>query len=134
MKSFSLALLLGSLVLTQSNPGPAPTSRPVATSPDDAMERLDQPIRRFTLEASPLPEAIQKLSQATGVPLRFKKNAMSQLPWGAKTKLSSLTIENTTLRETLRKILTPLGLRYKTEDDGVTIMMTPALDRVDGRA
>src|SRR5437660_9589455 len=85
MKSISLAILLVSLALTQSTRPPAPTTRPAATSPDEAMERLDQPIPRFALEACPLPEAVEKLSQTTGVPIRFKKNAMSQLPWGTKT-------------------------------------------------
>src|SRR6185503_4034936 len=123
-------------VVTFQQPAPSgPSTRPAtASSPDEAMERLDQPIKKFVLEASPLPDAMQKLSEVTGVPIRFKKDALSQLPWGAKTKLQNLSIDNATLRDALSRILTPLGLRYKTDDDGVTVMMVPALDRVDGRA
>jgi hypothetical protein len=67
------------------------------------------------------------------VPISLEARALAKLPWGAQTKLSTLTIRNSTLRDALPQVLRPLALQHRVETDRVRVLPSPPLDRIEGR-
>jgi len=123
------ALLLLSLLAPAAPQNPART--PVEGS--SVEQKLDAAIPELVLESRPVPDVLKELSQQTGVPITLEDRAVNKLPWGAQTKFSSVTIRDSTLREALPRILQPLALQFKIEDNRVVISPSPALERLDGR-
>lgn len=133
--SLGLAAFLGlAATFGQAPPATRPASAPLLYQPDDIAQRLDAVIVNFAMESSPVSDVIQRLSDISGVPIRIKKDVLPQLPWGAKTKVSTISVSNSSLRDTLTQLLSPLGLQYKVTDDGVMVSLVPALDRMENRA
>ena len=59
---------------------------------------------------------------------------MDLLPWGRQTKLTDVSITNASLREALPQILDPLGMTYELRDNGIAVVATRPLKRINRRA
>ena len=69
---------------------------------------LDEPAR-ITLEDIKLGDAIDKLSEQTGVRIFMPPPVMQLAPYGAATVVKRLEIENISLRQGLNELLAPRG-------------------------
>ncbi len=131
---------------------PVPQARAQAASaaPDDAaspdqLERqarsavaelvaqaMDQPTD-LDLKEAVIGDALQQLSDNTGVPIETAPRTIGVLPYGSKTTLTA-KIEGRPLREVLTALLTPLGLTFTAEDGKVVVQPRMALRRLCDRA
>ena len=130
--ALTLALTLWTAVVLQTPPpaGPA-TQMAVTTQPDELTQKLDESLPAMRLQSVTLSEIVKKLSDATGMSIRIEPEALAVLPGGTKTKFANLQVQDATLRQTLAKILAPLGLRYTIEEGGIAISAMPALTRME---
>src|SRR4051812_25597039 len=95
-------------------------------------QQLDQPFE-LTLKDSPLPEALKKIGNATGVRIDPTESVYSLLPWGEQTTINA-KIANQSLRDALTAIARKLGLMFVLKDDHVELRPVPALARLGRRA
>src|SRR4051812_9465484 len=95
-------------------------------------QQLDQPFE-LTLKDSPLPEALKKIGNATGVRIDPTESVYSLLPWGEQTTINA-KIANQSLRDALTAIARKLGLMFVLKDDYVELRPVPALARLGRRA
>lgn len=108
-----------------------------ASTTDDEKEilivqALEQPTSLRITDA-PLGEAIQLLSDKTGVPIEFDRFVLECLPYGSRT-LVTATIENRPLKESLAALLKPLASKFVLAGDKLVIQPRPALFRIGRRA
>lgn len=94
-------------------------------------EALDK-IVDLDLDAT-LPQALKKIEDKTGVPIRVTRQTYDMLPWGEQTKLTA-KISQQTLRNSLSAITQKMGLRFTVTDQEVLIEPLPALTRLAERA
>lgn len=127
----AIAALLA-LITRPAAAAPKPQPRE-ATSLDSVEQKLDATIADLVVESKPVPDVLKLISQQTGVPITLEDRAIGKMPWGAQTKFSNLTIRDTTLRDALPKILQPLALQFRIEENRVVIAPLPVLERLDGR-
>jgi hypothetical protein len=80
-----------------------------------------------------LPDAMEKISNQTGVPLKADPAVSQLLPWGDQTSIKA-NIKNHTLREGLTAITQNLGLVFDVHDESVVLHASPALARLGQRA
>ena len=80
-----------------------------------------------------LPQALQTITQKTGVPIHAGRQVYDTLPWGEQTKLTA-KISNQTLRQSLTAIAAKLGLRFTVGDEAVELQPMPALIRIGRRS
>lgn len=85
-----------------------------------------------TIDAT-LPNAMEIITQKTGVPMREDPAIWELLPWGRETKIQA-KFENVTLRDALKVITRTLGLQMVLRDEYVEIQAVPALKRLAQRA
>src|SRR3954470_3184886 len=95
-------------------------------------QQLDQPFE-LTLKDSPLPEALKKIGNATGVRIDPTESVYALLPWGEQTTINA-KIANQSLRDALTAIARKLGLMFVLKDDHVELRPVPALARLGRRA
>lgn len=100
----------------------------------DVSQALDEPIASLRLNEQPVPKALSKLGRQVGIAIEIDEDALEAMPWGANTKLSTVNIENATLRDVLPQILQPLGLEYELGADSLLIHTTTPLKRINRRA
>ncbi len=79
-----------------------------------------------------LPEAMNQISQSTGVRIVADPAVWELLPWGQQTNIQA-KIENQTLRQALDAITRKLGLTYVTREDALQLQPVPALRRIGRR-
>ena len=94
-------------------------------------EALDKQVKLDL--AGPLPKAMQKIADETGVRIEAQRAVWELLPWGEQTNLTA-RIENQTLREALAGITQKLGLTFELKDQYVELQPVPALRRLGRRA
>jgi hypothetical protein len=80
-----------------------------------------------------LPQAMSQIADETGVRIEADPLIWDLLPWGDQTNITA-TIQNKTLRESLRAITQKLGLTFVLRENAVEIQPVPALTRVGRRA
>ncbi len=119
MSTITCILLTVSLALAQ------PANKDMRIIVEQA---LDQPTK-LTIENAPLYEALQTISQTTGMGLSMSPEAINCLPYGDKTKVS-LKLENIRLREGIQAICNQLGMAWHPTDRGVFIVPTAAMERL----
>lgn len=95
-------------------------------------QELDRPVR-LDLDKRPLPDVLDAITEATGVPFRVSDRTYALLPYGRQTPIS-VTVSATPLRQTVGAITQKLGLRYVLRDEEVEIRPLPALERAGRRA
>ncbi len=110
------------------------TGQDALESGDDVGRSLDKPIAELILDDLALPKAMDRMAAETGVSISIDPRALDRLPWGAQTRLSRLSLHDTTLREALPDILAPLGMRYEVRDAELRILAGPSLSRLTRRA
>lgn len=104
-----------------------------ATDVDVAIA-LDKQLGTLAIQAEAIPEALSKLGQTVGVRITIDEAAVDMLPWGGKTRLKDVTIANASLRVVLPQILDALGMTYEVRDDGLVVLATPPLERMNRRS
>ncbi len=95
-------------------------------------QALDQKTE-LELKDVPIREAVQRLSDKTGIPIEVATGTIRFLPYGWQT-LVTATIKDRPLGESLTALLRPIGLHFIVEKDRVVIRPTPALERMARRA
>ena len=95
-------------------------------------QQLDQPFQ-LSLRNDPLPQALKKIGNETGVRIDPTESVYNLLPWGEQTTINA-TIANQSLRDALTAIARKLGLMFVLKDDYVELRPVPALARLGRRA
>ena len=95
-------------------------------------QELDRPVK-LDLEQQPLPDALDAITDATGVPFRVSDETYALLPYGRQTPIS-VRVSATPLRQTLGAITGKLGLEFVLRDEVVEIRPQPPLVRAGRRA
>ena len=115
--------------------GPRDASARAAAARQDSSalinEALDKPVEVRLNTA--LPQALQEITEKTGVPIELAPGVLDLLPWGEQTNLD-VTIANQTLRQALAAIARKLGLVYVLTPEAVELRPMPALQRLGRRA
>ncbi len=94
---------------------------------------LDEQVKVALNKPQPLPQALELITQQTGVRLEADPVIWDLLPWGQDTSISA-TIEHKTLREALEAITRKLGLTFTLKEEAVAVEPLPALRRLARRA
>ena len=81
---------------------------------------LDQPAT-IRLDNIRLKDAIEVVTKQTGVPIVMGLEAMRLVPQGADTLINRVDIASMPLREGMRRLFAPLGMRCVIESDRVSI-------------
>jgi len=84
-------------------------------------QALDEP-GKITLENVRLADAVQKISEQTGLKIVMPPEVMNLAPYGGNTVIEKVDIAGTPLREGLRRLLSPLGMTFTVEEDHVRIV------------
>jgi len=95
-------------------------------------QALDE-LTTLRIQEKPIGEAIQILSDNTGIPIEFDRFVLGCLPYGTKTMISA-TIPNQPLRTSLTALLNPLACQFKQTQAKLVISPRPALFRIGRRA
>jgi len=113
------------------------TTAPAAAQTDNERDpgaALDQTIERLEIRGKTIPEALAELGNHVGVTMDLDERAIELLPWGRDTKIADLEISNTTAREAIEQMLLAIGMTYRVDSDGVHIVATAPLKRINRRA
>lgn len=100
----------------------------------DVAKRLDQRLPRISIAEQEMPAALESLGRQAGIAITVDEDSVDLLPWGAHTKLKTLTVENASLREVLPQLLGALGMTYDIRDSGVHVVAGEPLKRINRRA
>jgi hypothetical protein len=107
---------------------------PAFASDVDVAIALDKPLGTVAIQEEAIPETLSKLGQKVGIRITIDEGAVDLLPWGRRTRLKDVTIENASLRDVLPQILGALGMTYEARDDGIVVLSTPPLERINRRS
>ena len=118
------------LVAQEADPATGPQS--IARTDALVNQELDRPVK-LDLEQQPLPDALDAITDATGVPYRVSDDTYALLPYGRQTPIS-VRVSATPLRQTLGAITGKLGLEFVLRDEAVEIRPQPPLVRAGRRA
>ncbi|HUN81611.1 MAG TPA: DUF4974 domain-containing protein [Phycisphaerae bacterium] len=121
---FSLAVF-GICFIESVHAQPAPAAADIGARLD---AKLDVTIRGMEIE-----NVLADLAKQSGVDITLDEDAVETLPWGKQTKLSDVTIANSTLRAALPQVLEPLGLTYIVRDNKIVVTATDPLERMRRR-
>ncbi len=89
-------------------------------------QALDEPTE-FTLDNIKLTDAIERLTEQTGVPLVMPPDVMKLAPLGGETIVIRVEIANRSLRDGLTDMFGRLGMTFVVRDDHVEIVPKDAL-------
>ena len=96
-------------------------------------QALDQVVD-FEIEDKTLPETLVIIAEKWGTPIRIGAEALQLLPYGPATRIQGARMRNVPLRQGLRKLLSPLGMRFEVVDDHLEVVPTEAVRRICRRA
>lgn len=89
-------------------------------------QALDEP-GAITLDNITLADAIQAITDQTGVTVRMPPDVMRLVPHGAQTLIRQVQIANMPLRQGLTELFSPLGMTFLVHDSYVEIIPREAL-------
>jgi len=89
-------------------------------------QALDEPAR-ITLENVALGDAIQAVTDQTGVRIVMPPAVMRLAPQGERTLITKVDIANLPLREGLNRLFAPLAMTYVVLDNRIEVVPTPVL-------
>ncbi len=95
-------------------------------------QALDEPTH-ITLEDIRLGDAIEKVSEQTGIRVFMPPSVMAFVPYGADTVVRRVEIEGISLRQGLTNLFAPLGMTFRVDADHVVVDPHDALRNL-GRA
>lgn len=108
-------------------------SVPAQTTTQTLVEQaLDEPAN-IALDNVRLGDAIQQISQATGVPIYLPPDVLDFAPYGAETVVRRMELRDMPLRRGLMELLSPLGMTFRVSNDHVEVQLVDVL-RCLGRA
>ena len=84
----------------------------------------------IVLEDISLRDAVDAITEQTGVRLVMPPEVMKLAPYGGDTLIQRVDIANVSLRKGLTELLSPLGMTFRVEDDQVVVVPGPALERL----
>ncbi len=102
----------------------------VSASTADMREIIEQALDEpgaITLDDITLGDAIQVITEQTGVTVRMPPDVMRLVPHGAKTLIRQVQIANMPLRQGLTELFSPLGMTFLVHDSYVEIVPREAL-------
>ena len=95
-------------------------------------QALDEPTN-IVLDDVRLGDAIQKISQASGVPIYLPPDVLEKAPYGRETIVRRIELREMSLRRGLLELLSPLGMTFRVSNDHVEVQLVDVL-RCLGRA
>jgi hypothetical protein len=116
--------------------GPAEKDRQAADKPKlDAAAIKEKLVARTTLKADamPLKEALDKLGEQHGIPIRFDDEALKRQGVTREQAINT-SFSNFTLRTALVKVLRPLKLQFQVVDGAILVTDAPAEQDPPARA
>lgn len=87
----------------------------------------------FDIDDQNILVAFAELTKRTGIRFVIDQDVLDRLPYGEQTKLKA-KIRDATLRESLKGLLSPIGLAYEVRENEVGILATAPLRRIVRRA
>jgi hypothetical protein len=93
---------------------------------DLILQALEEP-GHITLDNIRLVDAFQKVSEQTGVNVMMSESAMRMTPQGPDTVIKKVDIAHIPLRDGLARLLSPLGMTFIVQDNGVEVVPKPAI-------
>lgn len=117
-----LLLVTGS-ALGQQSAAPVP----------DVGAKLDAKLDNVSIRGMEIESVLADLGKQAGVEIVLDEDAVDALPWGKQTKLSDVTIANSTLRAALPQVLEPLALTYVVQDGKIVVTASEPLQRMRRR-
>jgi hypothetical protein len=121
------AVVFSSLFFSVPVFGQAPAQAP------DIGAKLDAKLDNIAIRGMEIESVLADLGKQAGVEIVLDDDAVDVLPWGKQTKLSDVTISNSTLRAALPQVLEPLALTYVVQDGKIVVTATEALARMRRR-
>lgn len=121
------------VVLAQATPPAVEIQEPDDDAEIRIIQALEKPID-LKLENLELRSVIRALAKAADVPIEIKTGTLKLLPYGSKTVIQTLDIEQKPLGAALTDLLGRLGLTYKVESQRLAIVPTKPLRRIVRRA
>ncbi len=95
-------------------------------------QALDQPTA-LSIDNRPLTDGLRAISEKTGVPVNVSDSVLALLPYGAETRVSA-TFKDVPLREGLKRLFRPIGMRFEVRQRHVEVVASSALLRIGGPA
>jgi hypothetical protein len=124
------------LALTMAARAETPTANQEGLSPGSAQvaRALDKKLEQVTIHGEALPAALAQLGEEAGIRITIEDESADLLPWGPQTRLKAVNIEDASLAEVLPQVLGALGMTYKVQDDGVLVVASEPLKRINRRS
>ncbi len=104
----------------------APAFGPVSDTRELIERALDEPTT-ITLEQVPLREAIDLLTQQTGVRIEMAPEVMALVPHGGETVVQHVAIADVPLRQGLTQLFAPLGMKFVVGASSLQVVPRDAL-------
>src|SRR5262245_24673194 len=92
-----------------------------ASQAPDVGAKLDAKLDNIAIRGMEIESVLADLGKQAGVDIVLDEDAVDVLPWGKQTKLSDVTISNSTLRAALPQVLEPLALTYVVQDGKIVV-------------
>ena len=124
-------LVLSMVALVQR---PTVAQEVLSRSSAEAARALDRKLERVSIRSEEIPEALAQLGEEVGVRISIEDESADLLPWGPQTRLKAVTIEQASLREVLPQVLGALGMTYTIQEDGVQVVASEPLKRMNRRS
>ena len=124
------------LALSIAASGETPTVEPGVLSPRGAQtaQALDRRLEQVSIRGEELPVALAQLGEEVGIRIAIEDESADLLPWGPQTRLKAVNIQDASLAEVLPQVLGALGMAYTIQDDGVLVVASPPLKRMNRRS
>jgi len=126
------SIVLSALAHHQENgSSPPATTQGAIARPSEVRERLDIPIAQLEMKDEKVTDVLGKLQEETRVEINRSEATLRKLPNGDETRLANVSVQNSTLGDALDKVLFPLGLEYRLEEDTIVVSPTAPLRRME---
>ncbi|MCG8409318.1 MAG: hypothetical protein MI923_29285 [Phycisphaerales bacterium] len=112
-----------------------PSAATAQSPPADVGRLLDQALKKQTIRGSAVPDVLATMCGQVGLKISMDAWSANLLPSGAGTRINDIDVpEGTPLRSLLSQILFRLGMTYEIGDDGLVVVATQPLRRINRRA
>lgn len=98
-------------------------------------QSLDRKLKKQTISGAAVPAVLARLGQQVDIKIVIDKRSANLLPCGRETRVKDITVpDGTPLRSVLSPMLLRLGMAYEIGDDGLVVVATEPLRRINRRA
>jgi len=95
------------------------------------MRALDEPLS-LTIEDTPIPQALERVAETTGLSIHLGDDVLALLPHGEETRVR-ITARNVKLSKALTAMLSPMCLQWRAEGRQVVVTASSPLRRIGRR-